>query len=297
MDRILKIRIASLLGLTLIASLFLFSDFISGKSQLAQIFNSTSNNLLTVAFLNVGQGDAIFIETPDKVQLLIDGGPDATVLRELPKEMPFWDRSLDIIMVTHPDKDHIGGLVDVLNRYVVSEIIRTKNDSRTAVSSAFVFAADAEGSKIHDVDAGKLIKLGASTTLTILSPANDPTTWESNSSSLVVKLTYGEVNFMLTGDAPLGIEEYLVETYGKFLQSEVLKLGHHGSRTSSSGNFLDTVAPDYVVVSSGLGNRYGHPHEEVVSAISVRGIKLLNTANQGIIVFKSDGERVWLEGY
>lgn len=295
MSSTLRIRILSLFGLVIVATFLLLSGFISNTNQLAQIFKTQESGLLTVAFLDVGQGDAIFIATPDGVQMLIDGGPDATVLRELPKEMPFWDRSLDVILSTHPDKDHIGGLVDVLNRYTVSEIIRTANDSDTAVSSALVFASDAEGAKIHDAKAGEVIKLGASTTLTILSPAGDPTNWESNTSSLVAKLTYGEIDFMLTGDAPLGIEEYLVGIYGEALQSEVLKLGHHGSRTSSSANFLDTVAPDYAVVSSGLSNRYGHPHKEVVDAVTARGIKLINTANVGTIVFKSDGKQVWLE--
>lgn len=290
----LRIRFFTLLGLLLVGILLASLPANFNNKQLAQIFSSQENKFLTVAFLDVGQGDAIFIETPDHVQLLIDGGTDATILRELPKEMPFWDKSLDAILATHPDKDHIGGLVDVLSRYQVSEIIRTKNDSNTAVSSALVFASHAEGALIHDTEAGEVIKLGASTTLTIFSPSGDPTHWESNNSSIVAKLSYGQIDFMLTGDASLGIEEYLVATYGRALESEVLKLGHHGSRTSSSGVFLDTVKPDYAIVSSGLHNRFGHPHQEVVEAVTKRGIELLNTANSGTIVFKSDGEKVWL---
>lgn len=297
MNLVLRIRFFSLLGLVIITLLLLSAEFDVANRQIAQVFGvrDSSPDLLTVAFLDVGQGDAIFIETPDQVQLLIDGGPDASVLRELPKEMPFWDKSLDVILATHPDKDHIGGLVDVLNHYQVSEIIKTSNDSNTAVSSALVFASEAEGANIEIVHSGQIIKLGASTTLTIFSPSGDPTNWESNNSSIVAKLTYGDIDFMLTGDASRGIEEYLVLTYGSALESEVLKLGHHGSRTSSADEFLDTVKPDYAIVSSGLHNRFGHPHQEVVEAVTKRSIKLMNTADFGTIVFKSDGQKVWLE--
>ncbi len=295
MSSVFEVRVISLFGLLMVAVSILISGFVSGDGQLAQLFGAKGDGLLTVAFLNVGQGDAIFIETPDGLQLLIDGGPDASVLRELPKEMPFWDKSIDVILATHPDKDHIGGLVDVLGRYEVSEIIKTENDSDTAVSSALVFASTAEGAKIHNARAGEVITLGASTTLTILSPASNPTNWESNNSSIVAKLSYGEIDFMLTGDAPIGIEEYLVETYGEALESEVLKLGHHGSRTSSASDFLDEVSPLYAVVSAGLNNRYGHPHKEVVEAVEKRGIKLVSTATSGTSVFKSDGKSVWLK--
>ena len=251
--------------------------------------------VLTVAFLDVGQGDAVYIETPEGVQLLIDGGPDSSVLRELPKVMPFWDRSLDVVLATHPDKDHIGGLVDVLTRYDVDTIIQTENESDTAVSSAFVLMSAEEEATVHIARAGEVIELGASTTLAVLSPASDTRDWESNAASIVIKLSYGEVDFMLTGDAGNGIEEYLVSECGTLLQSEVLKLGHHGSKTSTSESFLEAVAPEYAVVSAGKDNRYGHPNIEVVERVRNYGSQIVNTAEIGTIIFKSDGERVWLE--
>jgi competence protein ComEC len=261
----------------------------------AELLSATREPYLTVAFLDVGQGDAIYIETPDGVQLLIDGGPDGTVLRELPLVMPWWDRRIDMILATHPDKDHIGGLVDVLTRYEVGKIIRTENESDTAVASAFSFmSAEEVGAITHLARAGDMIQLGASTTLTVYSPASDPTTWESNNASIVTKLTYGEIDFMLTGDASVGTEEWMVDEYGGLLASEVLKLGHHGSRTSTADNFLDTVHPTYAIVSAGADNRYGHPHEEVMAKVQARNIQLLDTLG-GAVVFRSDGERVWLE--
>jgi competence protein ComEC len=253
-------------------------------------------SVLTVAFLDVGQGDAIFIETPDGVQVLIDGGPDAAILRALPTVLSPFDRDLDVVLATHPDKDHIGGLVDVLARYKVGTIFSTENESDTAVSSAFVFSAAAEESSWEQsVRAGDVISLGASTTLRIFSPASDPTDWESNASSIVAKLTYGDIDFMLTGDASVGIESYLVGEYGNLLASEVLKLGHHGSRTSTADSFLKVVAPSYAVVSAGADNSYGHPHQEVVDRVATAGVELLSTAVRGTIVMKSDGARVWVE--
>ena len=258
---------------------------------------STSDTapVLSVAFLDVGQGDAIFIETPDGVQMLVDGGPDTTVLRALGEVMPWYDRSLDVVLATHFDLDHIGGLVDVLSRYDVETIMKTSNQNDTTATEAFLTAVDAESGSMHFTRAGDVLQLGASTTFTILSPAGDPTQWESNNASIVGILRYGEVDLLLTGDAGTGIEEYLVRTYGAALQSEVLKLGHHGSNTSSSELFLQTVQPALAVVSAGADNRYGHPHPDVVARTTTVGAQILSTAEQGTIVLKSDGVRVWVE--
>lgn len=288
-------------GILVVLLIFILSIFIIPiipGNQLGVVFGSGENTKgghLTVAFLDVGQGDAIYIETPDGIQMLIDGGPDSSILREISRQMSFWDRRLDVILATHPDKDHIGGLVDVLNRYEVDNIIRTENDSDTAVASAFIFSSDEERSALRIVKAGEVIVLGASTTLTIYSPEGDVSNWESNTSSIVVKLQYGEIEFMLTGDAPSGIEDYLADTYGAALESEVLKLGHHGSKTSTSELFLSKVMPKYAVVSAGKDNRYGHPHTEVMNRVESQGIEVLSTAELGAIVFKSDGKSVWVE--
>ncbi len=157
-----------------------------------------------------------------------------------------------------------------------------------------VMADEETGVVTHLARAGDVIQLGASTTLTVYSPASDPSTWESNNASIVTKLSYGDIDFMLTGDASIGTEEWMVDEYGTALQSEVLKLGHHGSRTSSADSFLDTVHPTYAVVSAGADNRYGHPHEEVVKKVEGRGIRLLSTLD-GAVVFQSDGKEIWIK--
>lgn len=260
------------------------------------LFGSEQSQFLTVTFLDIGQGDSILIQTPDGVQMLIDGGPDGTVLRRLAKEMPWFDRTIDVVLGTHPDKDHIGGLVDVLKNYQVANIITTENRSRTSVDNAFSDAMTKEKANIINARAGQVFMLGASTTVTVFSPDHDPTGLETNTSSIVVKVSYGDMDFMLTGDAPISIENYLVKTYRPLLASEVLKLGHHGSRTSTGEDFLTAVHPTYGVVSAGKNNSYGHPHAEVVESVKARGINLVSTIDTGDIQFVTDGLTLWERG-
>lgn len=253
----------------------------------------TSCECLVVSFLDVGQGDAILIETPDGFEMLIDGGPNAAVLRELSKERSFFDREIDVVVTTHPDLDHIGGLVDVLKRYKVQTILRTENKNDKSAAEAFAAAEEKENAEEILADAGQVLQLGASTTIQIFSPTGDERQWESNASSIVLRVVYGNTSFMFTGDAPQEIEDYLVKTYGAQLDSDVLKLGHHGSKTSSSDAWLDTVTPQHVVVSAGLDNKYGHPHQDVMQRVFARNIQTSHTGTDGTITFYSDGIKVW----
>ena len=264
-----------------------------GASLMALVWPSlhggVEDSRLRVTFLDIGQGDAILIQTPDGVDVLIDGGPDAGVLHELRAALGAFDTTIDMVVGTHPDKDHIGGLVPVLEQYTVGHILTTENRGETMVASEYQEALTAEGAMVTYARAGQVYALGASTTLTVYAPARDPSMLESNTASIVVKLTYGHIDFMLTGDAPQSIEDALVVTYGTALASEVLKLGHHGSKTSSSDLFLDTVQPQYAVVSAGAGNSYGHPHGEVLERVASVGARLFNTATDGRITFVTDG--------
>ncbi|HEY0964695.1 MAG TPA: ComEC/Rec2 family competence protein [Candidatus Paceibacterota bacterium] len=248
---------------------------------------------LSVTFLNVGQGDSILVETPDGFEMLVDGGPDAAVLRELGRERSFFDRRIDLMVATHPDADHIGGLIDVLKRYDVQTILQTENKNDTPVAAAYAAATSREQAELITADAGQMIQLGASTTLQVFSPAGDETNWESNTSSIVMRVVYGSTSFMLTGDAPSEIEDYLVDSYGSQLDSTVLKLGHHGSKTSTSQKFLDTVTPQYAVVSAAVDNRYGHPHQEVMQRVFGRKVQTVHTGTDGTVTFYSDGAVVW----
>lgn len=289
MERVLKWRGGVLLATSTITILVWALVYFSLRTPVAK------DNLLVVTFLDVGQGDAILIETSDGVQVLVDGGVGGQVVRELSKVMPAFDRSLDMIIATHFDQDHIGGLVDVLERYKVDYVAVSNNQSVSVVAKTFQQMVANSSAKKHLVQPAEQMMLGASTTLLFLSPPEHAEDLETNTASIVFKLSFGDIDFLFTGDAPIGIEDYLGKVWGSELESEVLKLGHHGSRTSSSENFLATVRPQFAVVSAGKNNSYGHPHTEVVDRVEKIGAEILNTAEVGRIRFLSDGRKVWVE--
>lgn len=248
--------------------------------------------LLCVVFLDVGQGDAIFIQSPVGTQMLIDTSRDQSVLRGLGDVMSFSDRDIDYVLATHPDADHIGGLSEVLDRFIVRHVIRTENESGTPLWATAESKIAEEQAVVTMARRGQIFDLGAGVKLEVLFPDIDPSELESNTSSIVARLSYGDTSFMLTGDSPKAIEEYLVLIEGAHLASDVLKVGHHGSRTSTSELFLAEVSPKYAVISAGKDNSYGHPHVEVTDALFNAGVTALNTAEEGNIVFWSDGREV-----
>lgn len=255
------------------------------------LFGVTENKILKVAFLDVGQGDAIYIEAPNGNQLLIDGGPPSgATLRELGRVMPFWDRSLDVILVTHPDQDHIGGLPQVINRMQVDNFVSTENTSDTAVFKTLQKVAQQKIPRHVLARKGEKIILDDGVEFEVLFPDRNTFGWETNTSSIVGRLTYGNKSFLLTGDSPQSVEKYLIGGSVGILWSTVLKLGHHGSRTSSSKEFLSAVNPEYAIISAGKSNTYGHPHKEVVDLLTKLKIPSMSTIDHGTIIFKTDGE-------
>ena len=250
----------------------------------------TSRRSLTVSFLSVGQGDAIFIETPAGKQVLIDGGPDRSVLRELTKQMGPLDRSIDIVVATHPDKDHIAGLADVFDRYQVSMFLEPGIASDTSYAQALRHGVSVETDLEHlEARRGMRIHIENALYMDVLFPDREVDSIETNTGSIVLRLVHGENEFLFTGDAPLSVEDWLVMLDGGELASNVLKAGHHGSRTSTGEILLNATDPQYVVISAGVGNSYGHPHEEVVERIRMHGATLLSTMD-GPVSFVSDGK-------
>lgn len=254
-----------------------------------------SHDVLLVTFLDVGQGDSIFIESPTGRQVLIDGGPSRRVLRELGEVMPFYDRSIDMVLATHPDADHISGLVDVLARYEVDMVIQSGVAHASPVVDAFTRAIETEqkqGARTLLARRGQVLDLGGGAYLRILFPDRDVTNMESNSASIVARLTYGDTSVLLTGDTPQSIERYVVSLDGAELQSDILKLGHHGSKTSTSELLLGYANPQWAIISAGEDNRYGHPHKEVIDRLARFNIATKNTANDDSVILSSDG-KVW----
>ena len=216
-----------------------------------------------IVFLDVGQGDAVFIESPSGFQTLVDTGRGNKVLQELGKVMRLNDRDIDVVIITHPDGDHIGGLMSVLKRFAVRHIIIPDTDdiNRTHTTAAW------KSARIIVPPVPSRLTLPDGTVFEFLWGIDNKHMSESNARSIVVRIAQGDRSVLLTGDIPAAIEQELVARHGDALHSDILKLSHHGSKTSSHPLFLKTVAPSTVVVSAGATNRFGHPHQEVIERV------------------------------
>ncbi len=260
------------------------------------IFSVSPERAFTVSFLNVGQGDAILIQSPTGTQVLVDGGATRGVLRELSRALPLFDRTLDAVVATHPDQDHIGGLVHVLSRYEVEYFLESGNSADTPAYHALERELEQENPVRVVARAGTRILLGGGAYLEVLFPDRDVSGVESNTASVILRVVYGDTEVLLTGDAPASIERHLTTCAlsGQCtVQADVLKAGHHGSKTSSDPAFIDAVDPQTVVFSRGCDNRYGHPAPEVVERFRERSVELLDTCEHGTITLTvRDGQVV-----
>jgi len=249
-----------------------------------------------VSVFDVGQGDAIFLKTPQGHQVLIDGGPDAIILEKLGRTMPFWDRTIDVVVLTHPDADHLAGLLDVLERYEVSMIIESGLRKETLLSQAWEEAVVKEGAEVVVVNRPLRVTFGAGTVLDFLWPLEDlsgQVRKDPNEYSIVARLSVGKTSFLFPGDIERwGEQKLLVNRMN--VAADVLKIPHHGSKTSTSEVFLAAVAPATSVISVG-NNRYGHPTELVLERLQERSIQILRTDEKGDIVFRSDGEQIFYD--
>lgn len=245
---------------------------------------------LEVTFFDVGQGDAAFVETSERVQILIDGGPNSAILEKLGNEMPFWDRTIDLVILTHPEKDHMAGLIEVLKSYKVENILWTGVVRNTAEYKEWQKLIKEEGANIFIAQAGQRI-LGGRSDLDVLFPFESLEGKEmkdSNDSSIIARLVFDKTSFLFTGDSTKSVEkELLLDLVKQQLDADVLKVGHHGSKTSTSKEFIGAVSPEIAVISAGRNNRYGHPHQEVLDNLA--GVAILRTDLDGNIKLKSDG--------
>lgn len=255
----------------------------------------TEPKQLEVTFLDVGQGDAILITSVTGKQVLIDGGKYLDVDYKIARHMPFYDRSINMVLATHPDLDHVGGLVTVMRRYVVGMFIHSGLGATSEAYRELTDMVVESDIPIVTARAGQIIPIDEYTEIEILSPRPGMEVEDVNDHSIVAKLTYGDTSMILTGDASMHNEWELVEVYGEKLESDILKLGHHGSKTSSSSNFLREVNPEYAIVSAGCANTYGHPDPNVVDRVESMNITLLNTCDHGDITFTSNGKE-WQYG-
>lgn len=257
---------------------------------------------LHVVFCNTGQGDAIFIKTPANEHILIDGGPDRSVLSCLSGHMPFWERTLDLVILTHPHADHFLGLMDVIDRYITLSFDTERLSNKTQSFKGLGSVIAAKKIPQRFVFAGDKYKLGEDISLVVEAPSSDFLRRSSPNgvigesgelASLILKLTYKDFDLFLTGDAQ---GEVLREVVSKDYDSiEVLQVPHHGSRTGLSNEIIDVIAPKLAVISVGAANRYGHPSPEVLQMLAEKGIKILRTDRQGDIEIVSDGRGFWVK--
>ena len=255
---------------------------------------------LHVSFLDVGQGDAILIQTPGHQNILIDGGPDPQKINlELSKKLPFWDRTIDLMVSTQPQADHITGLVEVLRRYKVKQVLEPGVPYYSSIYYEWLNLIKDEKLK-HDIAiAGQEIDLGNNIKIAVLNPPSElfqGTSHDVDNNGVVLKLTWGKVSFLFTADIRNEAEFELVSQRAS-LRSTVLKVAHHGSKTSTSPQFLAVVDPAVAVISVGADNSFGHPSSEVVERLISRlGVEnVYRTDINGTIEFITDGERLWVK--
>jgi len=252
---------------------------------------------LEVDFLDVGQGDAELIKTPAGQNILIDGGPDSSIIRRLGENLAWWDKKIDLMILTHPHDDHVTGLIDVLKRYRVKQILYTGVVHNAPNYLSWLEQVRDRKIKMVIIDRPQTISLANNCRLQIIYPLNsflDRTMNNLNNSSIVMKLVYGQSSFLFLGDTEKEVEQELI-TDKIDLAAEVLKVAHHGSDTSSSQDFLEAVKPEFSVIEVGKDNDFGHPSLRVIKRLERVGAKVMRTDTNGTIRIISDGRGVFLK--
>ncbi len=251
-----------------------------------------SDGKLHVVFCDVGQGDATFIRTPRGIDILIDGGPDDSVLNCLNNHMPFWDRTIEVVFLTHPHADHLNGVLSTLKRYDVIHYVRQKGEISSDLAkvekailadkklSAKLFA---KGSSLKIKDGVGFFTLWPENSSLILNEKN----LDINGYSLIELVRYGKFKVLITGDATSSVQDKVVIGVG---QISVLRIAHHGSKTGLDSKIVRELRPDLAVISVGAKNRYGHPSPKILALLEQFGIKTLRTDQDGEIEIVSDGK-------
>jgi len=282
--------------------------FATGFILLLSFLTSLPDGKLHAVFCNVGQGDAIYLRLPDGRDMLIDGGPNEKVIDCLSRHMPFWDRAIDLVFLTHPEHDHLGGLMTVVDRYSVGSMILTSATVFNEAHREFLTTLDKKHIPLRQVTSGSVVKVG-SVSFAVLWPsesymaqkwphiaqAGTPTVLgaatDLNEGSLVLRVSYGTFSLLLPGDADTSVEsDYIRASPLANKPVTVLKIPHHGSKTGISESYVKTLRPSLAILSVGK-NSYGHPAPELLTMLANQGIRLLRTDKGNDVVIESDGSR------
>lgn len=263
---------------------------------------------LKIYFLDVGQGDAALIRTPAGDDILIDGGPDKTILEKLGEYLPFYDQKIELMILTHPHSDHVTGLVEALKKYQVDRILMTGALHSTPDYLMFLNLIKEKNILVEIIDVKREINLGGLKTqnssatalgkkemfIQILYPDKSffgVRAENLNNTSIVGRIVYASTSVLLMGDFEEE-ENLLTQPPAGGLKADILKVGHHGSNDANSQEFLAAVSPTYAVISAGLNNQFGHPHYRTLKNLERLGVEILRTDDDGDVIFESDG-RDW----
>ncbi len=276
----LRGRLAAII-LGIFAIIFLGAGFLMLREE--------SSDQLTLAFLDVGQGDAVLISKPRQYDLLIDGGPDPIVLSRLSDILPWYDREIDVIFLTHNHADHYQGLLAVLDKYKVGELIVSALAEPLPVE--LLDSLKRHKLSYTKMPAGTQLQLDQTTKLKALWPVAETPIADMNDRSLVLELVSGERKVWLAGDAGVAVEEALLKN-NLVEDVDIFKLSHHGSDTANSEEFLELLRPEWVVAQAGAGNSFGHPNRRIIKRAERVGAQILRNDERGTVVFQTDG-REW----
>ena len=274
-----------------LAAVFILLLLVSiGTGLLLVHYFYTPNTELQISILDVGQGDAILLEAPNGQVILVDGGPDKTVLRRLGEELSFWERRIDLLVLTHPHEDHLAGFNSIINRYTIGGIMISGVEAKSQSYQHFLEVISEKHIPLLVVEHPLNVVFGDIRLETIYPQTSFKGKRISNvnNSSIVMRVVYKDFEMLLTGDAE-EIEEQAILASGSSIQADVLKAGHHGSETSSSEDFVKTVKPNVVVISSGQGNSYGHPSPRTLKRLERLHIPVRRTDIEGTIHLMTDG--------
>lgn len=277
---------------------YLLSGIITGSILLFSFLGTLPDGKLHIVFCNVGQGDAAYVRFPDGRDMVVDGGPNDSIIGCLSRHMPFWDRSIDLVVLSHPQKDHLQGLLAVLERYSVEYVVKSDVGNTTEGYQEFMDEIIKNRNKVRLVTAGEQIRIGNSF-LTMVWPSNSQiarvkgnvlgtTTEDLNDFCVVFWLRYGNFDAFFPGDADAHVEKYYTGEQLADGEVELLKVPHHGSKTGMTDAFISWIHPKIAVISVGK-NTYGHPSSEAISLLEGIGAHIYRTDKEGDIEVVSDG--------
>ncbi|WP_425801127.1 ComEC/Rec2 family competence protein [Desulfitobacterium sp. Sab5] len=255
---------------------------------------ATSEGKLRVSYIDVGQGDSSLIQLPNGKTILIDAGENDQGNKVVSYLKSQGIKRLDVTIWTHPHSDHIGGADVITNAFDIGQVVMPKETSTTQSFRSLITSISRKGLRITEAKAGLNLDLGPEVKAEILAP-NSSNYEEVNNYSAVLKLTYIETSFLFMGDAQTESEEEMINA-GFDLKADILKVGHHGSRTSTSARFLSLVHPKYAVISAGKDNPYGHPSASTIAKLQKAGATIFRTDQSGTITAESDGKNISIKG-